>query len=215
MVMPCHARTSANTETAVGRPRSADATEAVMAAALALAYEGGVHHATVDRIAERSGVAKTTIYRRWPHAAAIVMDAFLAEISPLIQYRRMPTAQATFTAAVKQLAKALQGSRGDLLRHLLGAAQGDAQLQKAFWESWIGPRRAQAMEVIAKARAAGELNDRVDADVLVDSIFGAVYYRLMIPYAVLSGRYVEVLVEQVLSGVVTTHAHAAMSSRPK
>lgn len=202
MVMSNYAPAPNKTETTVGRPRSAGATEAVMAAALALAYEGGIQHATVDRVAERSGVAKTTVYRRWPHAYAIVMDAFLADISPLIPYQRMPTVQATFIAAVKQLVNALKGSRGDLLRHLLGAAQVDAQLQKAFWESWIEPRRAQAKEVIAEARAAGELSDIADADVLVDSIFGAVYYRLMIPYDELSGRYIEVLVEQVLSGVV-------------
>src|SRR5690606_5717140 len=161
-------------------PRSTDATAAVRAAALALAYEGGVHFATVERIAERSGVAKTTLYRRWPNAASVVMDAFLDEISPSIPYRRMARVEDTFVAAVKQLVAALKGQGGDLLRHLLGAAQSDPQLQQAFWDNWIGPRRAQAMQVIAAAQAEGQLAPGIDADALVDAIFGAVYYRLMI-----------------------------------
>lgn len=198
--MSDHQDAAVPAEPALGRPRSADATEAVRAAALALAYEGGVHHATAVRIAERSGVAKTTIYRRWPNAAAIVMDAFLDEISPLIRYRRKADVHATFVAAIKELARALRGPRGELLRHLLGAAQSDIELQKAFWNHWISPRRVQAKEVIAEAKAIGQLRKDVDEDVLIDTLFGAVYYRLMIPYAEISGAYVEALVDQVFSG---------------
>lgn len=197
---PVHADVEAPAEPALGRPRSTDATEAVRRAALALAYEGGIGHATAVRISERSGVAKTTIYRRWPNAAAIVMDAFLDEISPLILYRRKENVRATFVSAIKELARALRGPRGDLLRHLLGAAQSDRELQKAFWDNWISPRRAQASEVIAEAKSLGQLHANANEDVLIDTLFGAVYYRLMIPYAEISGSYIEVLVDQVFSG---------------
>lgn len=192
---------SKSNEPLLGRPRSADATRAVRAAALALAYEGGVHYATTVRIAERSGVARTTLYRRWPNAAAIVMEAFLDEISPLIRYRQRGDVRTTFVAAIKELAQALRGPRGDLLRHLLGAAQSDADLQRAFWDHWILPRRTQAKEVISKAKAIGQLRTDVDEDVLIDTLFGAVYYRLMIPYAGISSAYVVALVDQVFAGV--------------
>jgi AcrR family transcriptional regulator len=198
--MSDHQNDDAPAEPTLGRPRSVDATEAVRTAALALAYEGGIGHATAVRISERSGVAKTTIYRRWPNAAAIVMDAFLDEVSPLIRYRRKGDVRATFVTAIKELAQALRGPRGDLLRHLLGAAQSDIELQKAFWNNWISPRRVQAKEVITEAKALGQLRQDVDEDVLIDTLFGAVYYRLMIPYAEVSAAYVEALVDQVFSG---------------
>lgn len=202
-------------ESAGGRPRSTDATEAVRAAALALAYEGGVHFATVERMAERSGVAKSTIYRRWPNAASAVMDAFLDDIAPSIPYRRMARVEDTFVAAVKQLVAALKGRRGDLLRHLLGAAQSDALLQQAFWDNWIGPRRDQAMEVIAHAQAAGQLPADIDADALVDAIFGAVYYRLMIPYQELSAAYAESMVRLVFEGAARVRAAPTASRLPR
>ncbi|MES1264660.1 MAG: TetR/AcrR family transcriptional regulator [Variovorax sp.] len=187
-------------ESPLGRPRSPDVTQTVRAAALALAFEGGIGHATLGRISEHSGVAKTTIYRRWPNAAAIVMDAFLEDITPLIRYRRKTDIRGTFIAALEELAHALRGPRGDLLRHLLGAAQSDADLQKAFVDLWIAPRRAQAKEVIAEARTRCELRDDLDDDVFIDTLFGAVYYRLLIPYAEVTDRYVEALVDQALAG---------------
>src|SRR5690606_36073818 len=104
------------------------------------------------------------------------------EISPLIRYRQRADVRATFVSAIKELAQALRGPRGDLLRHLLGAAQSDADLQRAFWDHWISPRRSQAKEIISKAKATGQLRQDVDEDVLIDTLFGAVYYRLMIPY---------------------------------
>jgi len=188
-------------EPSAGRPRSTDATLAVREAALALACEGGAQFATVERIAARSGVAKTTIYRRWPNAASIVMEAFLAEIRPKIAYRHKGSLEETFAASIHQLVALLKGPRGDLLRQLLGASQGDPKLQQAFLENWIGPRRSEAMTLIAQARAAGEVAADMDADVLLDALHGAVYYRLMVPYEALSPGYARRMVRQVFEGV--------------
>ncbi|NWD06403.1 TetR/AcrR family transcriptional regulator [Pseudomonas gingeri] len=191
---------------AAGRPRSSDATEAVRKAALALAHEGGIAQATVERIAQRSGVAKTTIYRRWPSAGAILMDAFLAEISPFIEYVEEPTISATFRRAVAELIRALEGSRGRLLRHLLAAAQLDEQLQRAFWENWIEPRRVQGRALLIRARERGELEPGINMEVLMDLLFGAVYYRLMIPYAPLDETFAEQLIEQVFANTARRSA---------
>ncbi|MFC5003702.1 TetR/AcrR family transcriptional regulator [Dactylosporangium cerinum] len=62
-----------------GRPRAGvDAT--VFAATLRTVHEVGYAHATVDRIAAAAGIAKTTVYRRWPSKGALItaclVDAF-------------------------------------------------------------------------------------------------------------------------------------------
>ncbi len=180
-----------------GRPRSIDATDAARRVALELAYEGGIANATIERIAQQSGVAKTTIYRRWPSANAVVMDAFLAEISPAVRYTEKATIAATIRAAIRQIVKALEGPRGQLLRHLLAAAQADDELQRAFWVNWMEPRRAQAKAVIARAQLRHELRSDIDVDVTLDMVFGSVFYRLMIPYARLDDAFANGLVAQV------------------
>src|ERR671913_2108517 len=51
---------------------------AVLAAAEELLKETGYTSITIDRIAERSGVAKASIYRWWPNKAAVFMELYLA-----------------------------------------------------------------------------------------------------------------------------------------
>jgi AcrR family transcriptional regulator len=58
-----------------GRPRSAKAHRAILDAALALLVEQGYHGLSMEAVAARAGVGKTTIYRRWPSKQEIVIEA--------------------------------------------------------------------------------------------------------------------------------------------
>jgi AcrR family transcriptional regulator len=60
-----------------GRPRDAGAREAILDATLELLAERGFHATTMDSIAERAGVGKNTIYRRWSAKDDLIIDAFL------------------------------------------------------------------------------------------------------------------------------------------
>ncbi len=65
-----------------GRPRaSVDA--AVFASTLRTVDELGYAGATMDRIAAAAGVAKTTIYRRWPSKGALIVDCLLDAFGPV------------------------------------------------------------------------------------------------------------------------------------
>lgn len=63
-----------------GRPRRHGVEETVLAAAVALAGDEGYAGATVDAVAARAGVAKTTVYRRWPSKEALAVDALAAAL---------------------------------------------------------------------------------------------------------------------------------------
>lgn len=175
-----------------GRKRSSSATHAVRAAALLLARQLGPNRVTIEAIAAEAGVAKTTIYRRWPNAAAVVMDAFLADIEPLIAYRRGRSVAETLRNALTDFAKALDPGRRDLLRHMIGAAQSDPDLARAFWDNWIHPRREEGLAAIE----AGGLS-RDEGALLLDLVFGAFYYRLLIPYAAIDDPWIDALVRKV------------------
>ncbi|WP_198159764.1 MULTISPECIES: TetR/AcrR family transcriptional regulator [Sphingomonas] len=175
-----------------GRARSGVTTDIVREAALALAREFGPGRVTVEGISTASGVAKTTIYRRWPNAAALIMDAFLDEIGPVIAYRPTATLIGTFSNALHDLARALTPSRREMLRHLVAAAQSDPDLGAAFWENWIKPRREEALRAIQPFGVA-----RDEGDILLDLLFGAFYYRMLIPYAAIDSEWIDGLVERV------------------
>src|SRR6187455_1661009 len=67
-----------------GRPRSETARTKILAAARSLLDERGLPGLTVEGIAARAGVGKPTIYRHWPNAQAVAMDAFLDASEPAI-----------------------------------------------------------------------------------------------------------------------------------
>src|SRR6266511_2075920 len=67
-------RSASAVQPARGRPRSGRVEKAVLDAARTLVEEGGYPGATIEAIAARSGVAKTTIYRRWPNPSGLFVD---------------------------------------------------------------------------------------------------------------------------------------------
>src|SRR3954451_24594291 len=58
----------------MARPRSEEARRKALAAAMDLIIERGVANLSIEEVAQRSGVAKTTIYRHWPERSALVLD---------------------------------------------------------------------------------------------------------------------------------------------
>src|SRR4051812_38737959 len=71
-----------------GRPRSERADKAIVDATLALLVEeGGVSGVSIEAVAARAGVGKTTIYRRWPNKEALIIDALAALREPIVEPR--------------------------------------------------------------------------------------------------------------------------------
>jgi AcrR family transcriptional regulator len=196
-------RSTKQSKAAPGRPRDPETTASILRAALDLAEEKGFDSLSVEGIAARTGVAKTTIYRRWPNVWAIVMDAFLAEVTQLAPIQARATARESLAASMRLLARAYRGRPGQLLRPLLGRAQVEPDLWEAVRTRWVEPRRQVAREVIRRGIDTGELRAGLDADVMLDALYGPLYHRLLVPYdnAPLSDAYIDTLVDTVFGGL--------------
>ncbi len=184
-----------------GRPRNEAATAAILSAALDLMEEVGLKAVTMEGIAARAGVTKTTVYRRWPSTWAIVLDAFLQELVPALEFESQATLRETVRADMLALAANLRGRPGRIFAPLLGVAQFVPELREALWERYIGPRRAQAREVFAAQKTKGELRAGLDADAIIDALYGSLVYKLLVPHGELSDEYVDALLECVFGGV--------------
>jgi AcrR family transcriptional regulator len=187
----------------LGRPRDDKSRSAILRAALRLVKESGYRSLTIEGIAGRAGVGKTTIYRWWPSKAAIVMEAFLHYISPKIQF---PTGAGlsvagTIRRQMQSVARVYAGPHGDLLRALIAEAQLDPELARAFVTDWILPRRQMATAVLQSGIATGEIASDVNLDVAIDALYGGLYYRFLIPYKPLTPRFARELANAVLSGL--------------
>ena len=193
-----------NGKAAPGRPRDPETTANILRAALSLGEELGFDGLTVEGVAARAGVGKTTIYRRWPNVWAIVMDAFLAEADRQAPIQERATVRESLAASMRMLARAYRGQQGKILRPLLGRAQVDEELRRAVRENWVVPRRQRALEIVRRGIASGELRAGLDPEVVLDALYGPFYHRLLLPYdddAPISDAYVDALVDTVFGGL--------------
>ena len=186
----------------VGRPRNHELTDSILQAVLELVEEVGFDGVTIDRISERTGASRAAIYRRWSNVSAIIMDAFMAEAGPLVPFERQENVVETFRIAMKNLIKILDGRFGKILSALLGRAQTNPQLLEAFWSGWIEKRRKIGKEYILEGIENNQLRPDTDAEILIDALYGAIYYRLLIGYAPLTEEHIDTIVEYVFNGVI-------------
>ena len=159
-------------------PRIARSRRAVLTAAVEVLAERGYSGFTIDAAAQRSGIARSTIYRLWDGKPQLVDDA-LSTLNPPPAERageRAPTAM----ALLRHLDAALNtGPTAACLPALIDGAERDPAIRRLHHAQSRRRRRA-LIEAIERSRPA--TTDPRDAELLADALAGALFYtRLMTP----------------------------------
>lgn len=189
------------------RPRSALVRERVLAAAESMLDETGYANLTIEGVAGRSGVAKSTIYRTWATKTALVSE---------VLRRRTVSTTAPDTG----------DARADLVRFLSVnlrnyAAQDPAVLLPAFWDTVgdaghrrelrahvLDPRRSTGRALLAKLIERGALPTDTDTDLLLDMWAGFALYRFGLREKRVTIADITALVDLVLTGAVPVNRRA-------
>ncbi|WP_233600262.1 TetR/AcrR family transcriptional regulator [Micromonospora sp. M71_S20] len=169
----------------------------VLATVLHLLAERGIAGTTIEAVAERSGVAKTTIYRHWDGHAALVLDAF-------DNVRRIPddpdtgTLRDDLVELVTGLAAALShGPAAGLWFALVDAAERNPQLA-ALHHREADARHAVILQAVTRGISRGELPADTDPAEVLDLLAGPIFYRRAVGGPV-DRRHAEQLVARVLA----------------
>ncbi|WP_067825135.1 TetR/AcrR family transcriptional regulator [Actinomadura kijaniata] len=195
-----------------GRPRDAAADERILLAAKEHLLADGYAAFTVDKVAEAAGVAKTTLYRRWPtkdHLAITVVTRWQQQVpvpdtgdlrADLVDYLEEITNGLNRTRQAGPRDRPDDPSAG-LVGELVGAAARHpdiGELVRAVFEQ----RNALVLDLIDRARRRGDLRPDADPGLLFDQLAGALYYRLLITGRPIDRAYAERLVDAALTGVL-------------
>jgi len=164
-----------------GRPRSEKARQAILAAALEELEEHGYAALTMQGIAARAGAGKQTIYRWWPSKADVVLDALV----DLAESRITVPDEGSLPADLDAFLAATFRERGQrkILVGLMAEALLDPAFATAFRERFLFARRAALRQILERAVERGEIAEDVDPELLIDVVYGVVWYRLMIGHA--------------------------------
>ena len=185
-----------------GRRRSARSHDAIVAATQELLVERGYRELTIEGVAARAGVGKQTIYRWWPSKAALVLEAYLAGSDTVPQPPERGSTLADVRALLHWLIDVLaQPIGGRVVAGLVADLQHDPDLAEGFHRDVVPARRSAMLAVLEHARERGELREDADLELAVDTLHGAVFYRLLFSGEPLDAEFTERLARQVIGGL--------------
>jgi AcrR family transcriptional regulator len=153
---------------------------AVLAATLAELGEQGYANLTVDHVAQRAGVHKTTVYRRWKDRESLVVDAVVDHVATGVPVPDTGSIAGDLRQWARSLVKWLTSPTGSAV---FAATMSDAghlpeiaQAKRRFYEDRFG----RAGAVVSRAVARGELPAGVDAAELIKTLVAPIYLRLLV-----------------------------------
>jgi AcrR family transcriptional regulator len=205
-------RTRANRSTSpVAAPdpdgRSARTEKAILDATRELLAAGGVRELTVERVAARSGVAKTSIYRRWRGKHELALAVLLDMVKNVVATPDLGDTRKELisfvNAAVKILGSTLMGR---VMQGLVSDLATDPDLAGAFREQVVAMRVAEVRRLVERGIERGDLRRDTDVELTHELLFGPVYYRLLLSGGKLDKGLAERIVDSVLPSIAAEAA---------
>lgn len=164
-----------------GRPRSVRSHRAILQATLELLAEVGFEVMSIEAIAARAGVGKTTIYRRYASKEELVADA-IESVREEIVIPDTGSLWGDIDAIVESAAQITLTPLGrQTVAMIISSASSNSQFAQIYWNKYLQPRR-QAFEIVLKrAKARNEVEIDLDPGLVFDAMSGIMLYALIFP----------------------------------
>ncbi|WKN61277.1 TetR/AcrR family transcriptional regulator (plasmid) [Rhodococcus opacus] len=161
--------------------RRARTQRAVLDATRELLAENGFGNLTVEGVAARSGVAKTTIYRRYRSkndlALAVLLD-MVDEVST--QPYRADTWSELVTLVDRTVELMCTSLMGLVMKGLVSEVAADPELARVYRDQVVSHRLADVSALVERGIARGELRADLDPEMVTDLLLGPIYYRFFL-----------------------------------
>ena len=184
-------------------PRVARSKAAVLAAAADELFERGFAGASVDRIASRSGVAKTTIYRHWPSRGALLADTCRTWRHAQPEPDTSGDLRTDLVTVLSGLARGLQtGAWPRVLASLIERAEHDAELAGVHREA-VRELRRPLHRILESGVRNGELPRDLDLDLAAAELAGPLFYRRLVSHERVDPGIAAAIVDRFLAAART------------
>lgn len=199
-----HAELARMGETKRSRPpqrrpggRSARVREAVVRATLAELAEVGYAGLSIESIAGRAGVNKTTLYRRWGTRDELVLEVMLATGRERVPIPDTGSLRDDLLAYGRAIIAGSRTPEAEAVVRAVAAAGGhDSGLADASRRFWA-ERLSLASEIVKRAAARGEIRTPTDPALVVELVIAPIYFRLLMSGEPLNESFAQSLAELV------------------
>lgn len=194
-------QTDTRTRPSAGRPRSEGSKQAILESTVNLLEQKGYSALTIEGIAAHAGVSKATIYRWWNDKTMLVMDAFLMLILPRTEFSDSGSLRDSFVKQMHGLIKVLDSPIGRTVLTIVSGSEPDSEAFQAF-RQYIAPRRADGRRLLEESMARGEVRSDLETDVIMDMIYGPIYFRILIHKKPPDSSYIQAVVDYAMDAIL-------------
>ncbi len=198
------AMTNATPRVGEKRPggRAARVRADVLAAAAELLTTVGYDQLSVEDVARRAGVHKTTVYRRWPTKAALTADAAALNSDEAVPIPDTGSIADDLRLLAREVAANIgteSGARRS--RSIAAAAATSDELATAMHDFWAN-RLALSAEIVERAIRRGELPASTDANLIIEAVIGPLWVRLLLTGEPITEELADRVVQLVTDGAM-------------
>ena len=187
-----------------GRPRSAIADKAIREAAVDLFAERGFEGVSVEDVAERAGVSRATIYRRYPSKVDLIVEAGACLATDDIAFPDTGNLRDDLRGLARSLVKAFKDSpAGRVMPVMVFERRRYPELDEGY-RRFLSDRKTRTRQVLRRAVERGELPSDTDVAVMSSMLVGPIFHRLLITQEPLNDAFVDALVDALLRGFGAT-----------
>ena len=155
---------------------------------------GGVR---IETVAKMAGVGKPTIYRSWSNAQEMTLAAVLAQANLDTKTVESDSPLDDLTEQLRSVIEVFSTVHGRQIAQMMAAAEQDSEIAKAFRSQIILKSREDGRMLLQKAILAKQIKRLDDMDVVLDMIYGPIFYRLLNHHAPLDSH----LAEQIIANL--------------
>lgn len=180
-----------------GRPRDENVHRAILDAARDLIRVEGYASFSIEGVASRAGVAKQSIYRRWSSKGALLIDLYMDGLERPAPMPARGLANDLLAVLLQTTKRVQDPTYQNILKSVVVEAQNDPDMRKLVLQNIVQPRRDAAKAVINRAIESGELPRSTDAEMIVDFVFGAIWFNLLLGDANLTSKHAHRIVKMI------------------
>ncbi|MBD2360376.1 TetR/AcrR family transcriptional regulator [Anabaena minutissima FACHB-250] len=187
----------------IGRPRSTQSHQAILQATLELLAEVGFDVMSIEAIAARARVGKTTIYRRYTCKEELVADA-IENVREEVLIPNTGNFWGDIDALIENAARITLSPLGrQTVSMIISSAYSNSQFAQIYWTKYLQPRRQAFAIVLERAKARNEIQTENDPDLVFDIMSAVMLYALVFrptidPWEVYVRRALNLILKDVL-----------------
>jgi AcrR family transcriptional regulator len=190
-----------------GRPANPKVKLAILRAAAQILDAGGIGAVTMEAVAERAGVGKPTVYRWFADRHAVAMaalmaiddDADITSSGKIIAISQSPIR--TLRKQLHSIVARFATSSGRHVASMIAAADRESEMAKAFRNHFVLTRRTEGRTLLQQAISVGDVRKDINIEVVLEAIYGPLFFRLLLGHAPLDAAFVDKLLHELMHGI--------------